>query len=164
MTADWSIVPTPRPSNDNRGPARHTTKRRRHVLVVEDEPGEALLLEELMVGNGAHVKVLHNGHDALAYVGRRSPYQNAERPDLIVLDLRLPRMSGKEVLTALKSNVTTRTIPTVVFSSINFDTYIAEIYDLGANSYICKPTELDAYRARIQAMTQFWMNSCIVPP
>jgi len=164
MANEWSPITTARPSNDNRGPIRRSTQKRRHVLVVEDEPGEALLLEELIQSQGVDVKVVDNGHEALAYVGRRSPFQNAERPDLIVLDLRLPRMSGKDVLTALKSNVATRTIPTVVFSSINFANYIAEIYDLGANSYICKPPELDSYRARVEAMTEFWMTSCIMPP
>ena len=139
-------------------------KRSSVLLLVEDNPADALLMEEAITGHGIELVVIEGGSDACAYVSGRRPYQGAPRPDLIVLDLNLPDMNGKDVLATVKASVDTRTIPVVVFSSSRSQSDVVETYELGANSYMQKPLELEAYREVVHSLESFWFSAAQLPP
>ncbi|UOM32770.1 response regulator [Acuticoccus sp. I52.16.1] len=134
------------------------------LLLVEDNPADAILMEEAMSGRGIDLVVVEGGNEACDYVCGRRPYQDAPRPDLIVLDLNLPDMSGKDVLATVKSGVDTRTIPVVIFSSSRSQSDVVETYELGANSYMQKPLELEAYRDVVHSLEKFWFSAAQLPP
>lgn len=123
-----------------------------NILLVEDNQADALLLTELLEDT-EKAPVLHwvtDGHYALDYVYRRAPYQNAWQPDLILLDLGLPRLSGYEVLQELKKSACT--VPVIVLSTSGNPEDTSRCLDLGARDYICKPRNLDGYTALVQRL------------
>ena len=134
------------------------------VLLVEDNPADAILMQDAIEDRSIELVVMEDGADACAYVRGDGPFKGVRRPDLIILDLNLPGMNGKDVLAALKSAVNTRAIPVVIFSSSRATADIAETYELGANSYLQKPLELDAYRNAIHALETFWFSAAHLPP
>src|SRR3954462_11658278 len=116
------------------------------VLLIEDDPGDALLITEALAAVDAprEVHVVADGREALDFLLRRGRYTDAAQPDLVLLDLRLPGMSGRQVLTAMKSNDVLRTIPVVVLSASDDEGDIVASYLEYANAYVTKPADAAA--------------------
>lgn len=135
------------------------------ILLVEDNPGDVDLtrdsLDESRIANNIHVA--KDGEQALAFVRREGDYANAPRPDLILLDLNLPRKDGREVLAELKSDEKLRNIPVVVLTSSEAEEDIAKTYGLGANCYISKPVDLDQFARIVQSIESFWFSIVKLP-
>jgi CheY-like chemotaxis protein len=134
-----------------------------HVLLVEDNPDDAFFVERAFRKAFADVAVhiLGDGEAAIAYLSRQGEYADDVRhplPDLLVLDLKLPRASGFEVLTWLRAQPALRRLPVVVLTSSRHRQDIDRAYDLGANSYLVKPVSTDAAREISSAMGLYWLR------
>jgi len=136
------------------------------VLLVEDNPGDVRLIKEALNDAKIHVHItaVHDGAEALALLRREGDYSTATTPDLILLDLNLPRMSGHEVLAVIKQDEHLRRIPVVVVSSSKADRDIATAYDLHANCFVTKPVDLDQFFEVVQAIREFWFVVVKLPP
>lgn len=136
------------------------------ILLVEDNPGDVRLttevLREAKVYN--HLNTVRDGEEALAFLFRRKPYEQAVRPDLILLDLNLPRRDGREVLAAIKNDSTLCAIPVVVLTTSRAEQDIVQAYQLHANCYITKPIDLDQFIRVIQAIEDFWLTIVKLAP
>jgi CheY-like chemotaxis protein len=134
------------------------------ILLVEDEPAEVRLLQEVFRASPVrtHLHVVREGRAALAFLRQEVPYGHAPRPALILLSLKLPGMSGHQLLAALKRDPDLRTIPALVFTNSRSPQDIAQSYALGANSYILKPFALTHLMTVVNAITVFWLQ--IVTP
>ena len=128
------------------------------VLLVEDNPGDIRLIKEAL--NDAkihvHITVAHDGVEALTLLRREGNYSSAPVPDLVLLDLNLPRMGGHDVLRAIKQDQHLRRIPVVIVTSSKADQDIAASYDLHANCFVTKPVDLDQFFNVVQAIREFW--------
>ncbi|OHV33574.1 MULTISPECIES: response regulator [Pseudofrankia] len=126
------------------------------VLLAEDDLGDALLIEEafLVRGLGQDLQMVSDGVDAMAYL--RDPARR--RPDLIILDLNMPRMDGRETLAAIKSDPELRMIPVVVLTTSDAPDDVSAVYDLRANAYVCKPSELDDFLGTVHAIDDFFLD------
>ena len=135
------------------------------VLLVEDNPGDADLTKETLEECRLHVEidVAIDGVQALDRLFRRPPYVAADLPDLILLDLNLPKMSGREVLTQIKQHSSLRAIPVVILTSSDAEQDVAKSYELGANCYVTKPVGLDAFQAIVRAVDGFWFTVVKLP-
>lgn len=135
------------------------------ILLVEDNPGDVRLtieaLKEAKVLN--HLSVAGDGVEAVDFLRRRTPYENAPRPDLILLDLNLPRKDGREVLMEIKQDPHLRRIPVVVLTTSQAEQDIARSYDLHANCYISKPVDLDQFMEVIRSVEGFWLKIVKLP-
>jgi CheY-like chemotaxis protein len=136
------------------------------ILLVEDEPGDAYLTTEALksakILNRVHL--VEDGIEALAFLHRQGAYADVPRPDLILLDLNLPRKDGREVLEELKDDPCLRFIPVVVLTTSSADEDILRSYHLHANCYITKPVDLDQFMAVVQATQEFWLTIVKLPP
>ena len=136
------------------------------ILLVEDDAGDALLtrraLENGKINNT--VQVLTNGVDALAYLRRQPPHARAARPDLILLDLNLPKKSGTEVLAEVKADPQLRQIPVVVLTTSSAEKDIVGSYDLHANAYVTKPIDLVQFMHAVQTIDDFFVTIVRLPP
>lgn len=130
------------------------------MLVVEDNPGDVRLIREALreVKVEINLSVVGDGDEALRFLNRESDYLDAPRPDLIFLDLNLPRISGREVLSVIKKSARFRKIPVVVLTSSSADLDIDASYDLGANSYLTKPVQFENFMDCMQAVEGFWLT------
>lgn len=140
--------------------------RQLNVLLVEDNPGDVRLMREaLRNGNPAEKKLdaVEDGEEALAYLHRRHPYIDAPKPDLIFLDLNLPKKDGREVLHEIKQDEDLRKIPVIVLTTSEAEKDISRVYELHANCYIKKPTDLDEYMQVIRACEDFWLHVVRLP-
>jgi chemotaxis family two-component system response regulator Rcp1 len=128
------------------------------VLLVEDDPGDVVIAEEaLKAGNlPTQLDVVSDGVEAMAYLRHQGRYARARRPDLILLDLNLPRMSGHEVLAELKSDPALRRIPVVVLSTSVAPQDVARSYDLHANVYVAKPVDFNEFADVIKQIDDFF--------
>ena len=128
------------------------------VLLVEDDPGDVLIAQEaLRAGNlSTRLNVVRDGVEALDYLHRRGDFPAAARPDLILLDLNLPRMSGHEVLAQVKTDPDLRRIPVVVLSTSVAAADIAKSYDLYANVYVTKPVDFDEFTDVVKQIDDFF--------
>ena len=130
------------------------------ILLVEDNPADADLVQRKMksakIMNNLHV--VHSGTDALRFVRREGPFADALKPDLILLDLNLPGIDGREVLGTIKSDPGLRSIPVVILTSSDAEEDIARSYELHANAYVRKPVDLDGYRSIVSAIDNFWFG------
>ena len=135
------------------------------VLLVEDNPGDVRLVREALAEGTvpSELSVARDGVEALAFLRRGDGHADAPRPDVILLDLNLPRMDGREVLQAVKSDPSLRTIPVVVLTSSEADRDIAQAYALHANCYVPKPVDLDRFIAVIHSIQQFWFTVARLP-
>lgn len=135
------------------------------ILLVEDNPADVRLtieaLKDAKVFN--QLNVVSNGADALTYLRRQGPYSEATRPDLILLDLNLPKMGGLEVLDDIKNDPELRTIPVVVVTTSQAEQDIIKSYNSHANCYICKPVDLDQFITVIQSIQNFWLTIVKLP-
>lgn len=137
-----------------------------HILLVEDNPGDArLTLEALHEGKiGNELTVVVDGVEAMALLRREGKYARAPRPELILLDLNLPRKDGREVLAELKADEDLRRIPVVVLTTSQAEKDILTSYDLHANCYISKPVELNEFVRVVQGIENFWLSIVRLPP
>jgi chemotaxis family two-component system response regulator Rcp1 len=130
------------------------------ILLVEDNPGDVDLtlkaLTDLKIANRISVAV--DGEEALAYVRREGRHRHAMRPDLILLDLNIPRMDGREVLDAIKADPALRDIPVVVLTSSTAEHDIVESYRLQADSYVTKPLDLDRFLTVMKSIEPLWLE------
>jgi CheY-like chemotaxis protein len=135
------------------------------ILLVEDNPGDVRLtiegLNEARVRNNLHVA--RDGVEALDFLRRRGQFAGAVRPDLILLDLNLPRMDGREVLAEVKSDPDLKTIPVVVLTTSSAEQDILRSYQLQANCYITKPVDLDQFIKVVRSIEDFWLTIVRLP-
>jgi chemotaxis family two-component system response regulator Rcp1 len=136
------------------------------ILMVEDNPGDVRLTQEALKGAKvwAQVHVVEDGVAALDYLYRRPPYESALRPDLILLDLNLPRMDGREVLAIVKGDPSLKVIPVVVLTTSQAEEDVLRAYHLNANCYVTKPVDLHQFNRIVQAIEQFWLTVVTLPP
>jgi chemotaxis family two-component system response regulator Rcp1 len=135
------------------------------VLLVEDSPGDVRLTREAFrEANGAiHLHVAADGVEAMAFLRREGAHAGAPRPDLILLDLNLPRMDGREVLTHIKEDDSQKTIPTVILTTSEAEADILKSYQLQANCYLTKPVQLEAFETVIKSISDFWLTKVKFP-
>jgi CheY-like chemotaxis protein len=135
------------------------------ILLVEDNPGDArLTLEAFKEGRVLNnLTVIHDGADALAYLRREGPYSNATQPDLVLLDLNLPKKDGREVLEEVKSDERLRNIPIVVLTTSTSPDDVSRAYGSHANCYITKPVDLDQFLRVVQSIESFWLSLVKLP-
>jgi two-component system, chemotaxis family, response regulator Rcp1 len=128
------------------------------LLLVEDSPGDVRLTKEALKDTPApsRLSVVQDGEEALAFLRHQGVYAQAPSPDLILLDLNLPRKDGREVLAELKMDPKLKRIPVVVLTTSEAEQDILQAYDLHANCYITKPMELDAFLETIREIFRFW--------
>jgi two-component system response regulator len=136
------------------------------ILLVEDSPSDVDLtresLEDTMVHN--NLSVVGDGVEALAFLRREGEFVNAPHPDLILLDLNLPKKGGREVLSEIKSDPILRRIPVVVLTTSEAEQDIIESYNLHANCYVRKPVDLDAFIHVVRSIDNFWLALVKLPP
>jgi CheY-like chemotaxis protein len=135
-----------------------------NVLLVEDDPGDVLMTRE------AFDEYLHNelavvtdGAAALAYLRREPPYADASRPDLILLDLNLPRRDGREVLQEIKADDELRRIPVVILTTSKAEEDVLRTYNLHANCYVTKPVDLEKFIVVVKSIDDFWLTVVTLP-
>ena len=135
------------------------------ILLIEDNPGDARLTQEALregrVSN--RLSEVRDGVEAMAFVRREPPYTDAPRPDLILLDLNLPRKDGREVLAELKADPRLRLIPVVVLTTSEAEQDILRTYELHGNCYITKPVDLDKFLHIVHAVENFWLAVVKLP-
>jgi len=137
----------------------------KEVLLVEDSPGDVRLTQEAFrVANRAvRLHVVADGVEAMAFLNRSGDHAAAPRPDLILLDLNLPRMDGREVLARIKANDGLKTIPTVILTTSDAEMDVARSYQLQANCYLKKPVHLDAFDVLVGSINDFWLTKARLP-
>lgn len=137
----------------------------KHLLVVEDNPADAELVRESLTETGRtfELAIVQNGEDALAYVRRQGRFAAAARPDLILLDLNLPKVDGRQVLKELKEDPVLRVIPIVVLTSSDAAADVQQAYAMHANSYVKKYLDLDEFMHAIRAVEAFWLGVAELP-
>ena len=142
-----------------------TDARTIEILLVEDSPSDtALTIEALKAGKVANtLNHVEDGVEALAYLRRQGKYSNAVRPDLIMLDLNLPRKDGREVLVELKNDLDLKTIPVIVLTTSRSDEDVLRSYQLNANCYITKPVDFEHFIEVIRSIEQFWLTVVTLP-
>ncbi|MDQ2949366.1 MAG: response regulator [Acidobacteriota bacterium] len=135
------------------------------VLLVEDNPGDIRLTKEALKEGRVinSLSVVHDGVEAMDFLQRRGSYENAIRPDLILLDLNLPRKSGREVLEEIKSDPDLRRIPVMVLTTSNAEQDLTQAYNLHANCYITKPVDLDQFMTVVRSIEHFWFHIVTLP-
>ena len=135
------------------------------ILLVEDNPGDVMLVEEALsdskVRNRLHV--VSDGEQAMEFVRRQGEHAGAPRPDLILLDLNLPKESGREVLREVKTHPDLKTIPVVVLTSSKSDDDVINSYELHANAYILKPVDFHQFMKVMRAIEDFWFVTVKLP-
>jgi CheY-like chemotaxis protein len=136
------------------------------VLLVEDDPGDVVLIREAFADHkvGNALSVVSDGVDALAFLRRQSGYEDAPRPDLILLDLNLPRKDGSEVLAEIKADPALATIPVVVLTTSEADEDILRSYELHANAYVTKPVDFEQFSRIVHQIDEFFIGVVKLPP
>jgi CheY-like chemotaxis protein len=135
------------------------------VLLVEDNPGDVDLTREALEDAKMYIRlsVVSDGEQALAFLRREGAYADAPRPDLIFLDLNLPRLDGRGVLAAVKQDPDLRRIPVVVLTSSAAEQDIVRAYELNANCYVTKPVDLEQFITVVRSVEQFWLTVVKLP-
>ena len=135
------------------------------VLLVEDNPGDVRLTREAFRDSltSIHLHVASDGVEAMAFLRREGAYADAPRPDLILLDLNLPRMDGREVLAHIKADDNLKSIPTLILTSSKAESDILRSYQLQANAYLCKPLQLDDFESLVASVGDFWLTKVKLP-
>jgi len=136
-----------------------------HILLVEDSPSDvALTLAALRDGHMANeVHVVRDGEQAMSFLRGEPPYGDAPRPDLILLDLNLPRKDGREVLSEMKCDERLRAIPVVVLTTSTADADVQHAYESYANAFVSKPVDFDEFFAAIRGIENFWLSIVRLP-
>ena len=135
------------------------------ILLVEDSPGDVRLteiaLKNAKVSNSLHV--VGDGVEAMAFIRREGDYVHAPRPDLILLDLNMPRMDGREVLAEIKKDESLRMIPVVILTTSKSDEDVLRMYNLHANAYVTKPFDLNQFLDVVKSIEDFWLTVVSLP-
>ncbi|NTU78105.1 MAG: response regulator [Chloroflexales bacterium] len=135
------------------------------ILLVEDNPGDVRLTQEALRDARVHnqLHTVKDGVEALAFLRREGPYQGLPLPDLILLDLNLPRKDGREVLAAIKADAGLRRIPVVILTTSQDERDVGAAYDLHANCYIVKPVDLEQFIQIVKSIEGFWFEIVTLP-
>ena len=139
--------------------------RQAEFLLVEDNPGDVRLTQEALSESKLrnHLSVVGDGVEALAFLRREGKYADAPRPDIILLDLNLPKKSGREVLAEIKADPVLRRIPVVIITSSEAEQDVLASYDLHVNCYISKPVDLDQFIKVVRSIETFWITIVKLP-
>jgi chemotaxis family two-component system response regulator Rcp1 len=137
-----------------------------HVLLVEDSPGDVRLTQEAFrdANSSIRLHVATDGVEAMAFLRREGSHTDSPRPDLILLDLNLPRMDGREVLAHIKEDASLKMIPTVILTTSDSEVDIVKSYQLAANCYLTKPVQLPAFESLVKSINDFWLTKAKLPP
>ena len=142
-----------------------TESRQIEILLVEDNPGDARLTQEAMraakMTNVLHV--VEDGEQAMEFLRRRSRFKDAPRPDLILLDLNLPKKDGRSVLAEVKTDPDLRRIPVVVLTTSRSEEDVMQAYDMHANAYVTKPVNLEKFMRIVALIDEFWLKVVTLP-
>ena len=135
------------------------------VLLVEDSPGDIRLTREAFrdANSEIHINVATDGVEAMAYLRRQGDHVDAPRPAIILLDLNLPRMDGREVLAQIKADPSLKTIPTIILTTSEANVDIIRSYELQANSYLTKPVQLEKFESLVRSLIDFWLVKAKLP-
>ena len=133
------------------------------VLLVEDSPGDVRLTQEAFRESNVQLHVASDGVEAMAFLRHEGDHVRAPRPDLILLDLNLPKMDGREVLAQIKADRSLKTIPTVILTTSESEADIVKSYQLQANCYLSKPVQLDAFESLVGSINDFWLTRVKLP-
>jgi CheY-like chemotaxis protein len=135
------------------------------ILLVEDNPGDVRLTREALKENKISntLRVVKDGEEAIRFLRHTGPYTNVSRPDLILLDLNLPRKDGREVLMEIKSDEHLRCIPVVVLTTSEAEEDVARAYDLHANCFVTKPVDLEKFISVVKSIEDFWVTIVRLP-
>jgi CheY-like chemotaxis protein len=136
------------------------------LLLVEDNPGDVRLTQEAFrhAHSAVHLHVARDGVEAMAFLRREEPHVHALRPNLVLLDLNLPRMDGREVLAEIKADDNLKTIPIVILTTSDAEVDILKSYQLHANCYLTKPVQFDAFESVVKSINDFWLTKVKLPP
>jgi len=136
------------------------------ILLVEDNPGDVRLIQEALQDGKLlnRIATVSDGQKALAYLRKQGGYAQATRPDLILLDLNIPRKDGREVLAEIKADPHLRSIPVVIVTSSQAEEDILRSYNTHANCYVAKPVDLEKFVAVVKAIEEFWVTIVKLPP
>ncbi|MCD4737132.1 MAG: response regulator [Bacteroidales bacterium] len=136
------------------------------VLLIEDSPGDVRLTKEALkegrILNNLHV--VNDGVEAMSFLKKEGEYKSSTTPDLILLDLNMPKKDGREVLSEIKADPKLKSIPVVVLTTSSAEEDILKSYDLHANCYITKPVDLDQFIEVVKSINEFWLNIVKLPP
>jgi CheY-like chemotaxis protein len=135
------------------------------ILLVEDDPGDVLLIREAFEFNKVHnnLNVVNDGEQALAYLRKEDEYAAVTRPDLVLLDLNLPRKDGREVLAEVKGDPKLRAIPIVVLTTSEAEEDVLKSYQLHANAYVTKPVDFDRFVSIVRQIDDFFVSVVRLP-
>lgn len=136
-----------------------------HVLLVEDNPGDVRLTQEAFreATIAIELHVATDGVEAMEFLRREGDHGAAPRPDLVLLDLNLPRMDGREVLALIKSDEGLKSIPTVILTTSESEADIVKSYNLQANCYLRKPVHLEVFESLVKSIIDFWLSQAKLP-
>ncbi len=136
------------------------------ILMVEDNPGDVRLTKEALKEGKVrnHLHIAADGEEAMHFLRRQEPYGQAPRPDLILLDLNLPKKNGREVLAEIKGDPELKRIPVVILTVSKAEQDIIKSYNLHANCYITKPVNLDQFLTVVKSIENFWLTVVMLPP
>jgi len=134
--------------------------------MVEDDPGDVRLTREALKGSKVlhSLNVVEDGVAALDYLRKAPPYHDAVRPDIVLLDLNLPRKDGREVLAAMKQDPVLRSIPVVILTTSQAEEDVLRAYNLNANCYVTKPVDFDQFMRIVRTIEDFWLTVVTLPP
>ncbi|MCH7734164.1 MAG: response regulator [Chloroflexi bacterium] len=143
-----------------------STEKQIEILLVEDSPGDVRLTQEALADAKIRnrISVVNDGLEALAFLQQEGQYEGAPRPDLILLDLNMPRMDGRELLAAIKLKDGLKMIPVVVLTTSDADADILKSYELQASCYITKPVDLEQFITVVAGIEEFWFSIVKLPP
>jgi CheY-like chemotaxis protein len=136
------------------------------VLLVEDDPGDVLMTQEAFADYkiANRLTVVTNGEDAIAYMRKQGRFADAPTPDLVLLDLNLPRRNGREVLRDIKSDAMLRRVPVVILTTSEAEEDVLASYDLHANAYVRKPVDFEQFVSAVRAIDDFFITVVKLPP
>ena len=136
-----------------------------NILLVEDNPGDVRLTQEAFRDARMPIRmnVVMDGEEAIAYLRHFPPYENAVRPDFILLDLNIPKRDGREVLAEIKADKLLQSIPVVVLTTSNAEQDIQKTYNLHVNAFINKPVDFDRFLDIVHKIEDFWLMTAILP-
>jgi two-component system, chemotaxis family, response regulator Rcp1 len=135
------------------------------VLVVEDDLGDVELIKESLKMSKLHIKInyVSDGQECMEYLRRAGPYKTMKKPDLILLDLNMPRKDGRQVLAEMKADPSFKKIPVVVLTTSDDERDIVKTYDLGANCYVTKPVDFQQIKKIVNEIAEFWFTIVKLP-
>lgn len=135
------------------------------ILLVEDQPGDVRLTQEALRESrlGTRLHVAYDGEQALAMLRQQEPYHSLPCPDLILLDLNLPKRDGRQVLEEIKRDPQLKPIPLIVFTTSRAPDDVRRSYELNANCYVTKPGDFEQFMALVRSIEQFWLNVATLP-